>query len=436
MSYYKNRAKFPADWKNCRISDIGPVIGGGTPSTKIKKYYGGKIPWITPKDLSKYNEVYIEKGKRNITEEGLSNSSARLMPEGTVLFTSRAPIGYVAIAKNEISTNQGFKNIICNPNVNNKFIYYWLKHNKENIERFASGSTFKEISGSVLKNIKIILPSYIEQKEIARVLFSLDSKIELNRKMNKSLEAIAQAIFKHWFIDFEFPNEEGKPYESSGGEMVYNEELRKNIPKGWKIERLGNIFNITDYTANGSFANLRENVTYSYTKDYAMLVRQVDFNNGWNGKYVYVDKHSYDFLKKSSLEPGDVMVSNIGNIGIVFRVPDLGMPMTGAPNVLIIKAEYFQKDFVYFLLSSDIGQNAMKSIKTGSAQPKFNKTDFRNLPFIFPTSILIKKFHHITKPFHEKIMKTQIEIKTLEKIRDSLLPKLMSGKIRIPLKVS
>ena len=125
------------------------------------------------------------------------------------------------------------------------------------------------------------------------------------------------------------------------------------------------------------------------------------------------------------------MISNIGNVGIVFRVPDLGMHMTGAPNVLIVKAKDFEKNFVYCFLSSKIGQDLIKSITTGSAQPKFNKTDFRSLWIASPPQSLIKKFNEITSYIYDKIQNNQKNIKKLNQIRDYLLPKLISGEIRV-----
>ena len=152
--------RFPEDWEEHALGELGEVIGGGTPSTSKPEYYNGNIAWITPRDLSNHKEIYVDKGERSITKEGLDNSSAKLMPKETVLFTSRAPIGYVAIAKNQISTNQGFKSIVCGKRLNNKFLYYWLKKNKERIEALASGSTFKEVSGSTLKSTLIVLPEF------------------------------------------------------------------------------------------------------------------------------------------------------------------------------------------------------------------------------------------------------------------------------------
>ncbi|MGT2907804.1 restriction endonuclease subunit S [Streptococcus dentiloxodontae] len=171
-----------------KLSELGEIIGGGTPSTKKEEYYGGNIPWITPKDLANFGDRYIKYGNRNITSLGLENSSARILPTGSVLFSSRAPIGYVAIAANNVTTNQGFKSIIPNSNIDSLFLYYLLKFNKNKIENMGSGTTFKEVSASVVKSIEVSIPLEIcEQRKIAAILGSIDDKIENNKKINHHL---------------------------------------------------------------------------------------------------------------------------------------------------------------------------------------------------------------------------------------------------------
>lgn len=179
------------EWIDCKISDIGTVVGGATPSTKKNENYeSGEISWITPKDLSSFDARYIEKGERNITEIGLKSCSTQLLPINTILFSSRAPIGYIAIAAKELCTNQGFKSIIPNENTDPLFLYYLLKYNKDRIENLGSGTTFKEISGSTMKNIKVRVPKVKEiQSKIASILTSIDDKIELNQKINNNLVA-------------------------------------------------------------------------------------------------------------------------------------------------------------------------------------------------------------------------------------------------------
>lgn len=178
-------------WVECTISDIGTVVGGATPSTKkSENYVDGKIAWITPKDLSTFKGRYIVSGERNITEAGLESCSTKLLPKNTVLFSSRAPIGYIAIAANEVCTNQGFKSVIPNENTDPLFLYYLLKFNKDKIESMGSGTTFKEISAKVMKNIKVFVPkSKSIQREIASILGAIDDKIENNEKINNNLAA-------------------------------------------------------------------------------------------------------------------------------------------------------------------------------------------------------------------------------------------------------
>lgn len=178
-------------WKECTIADLGTVVGGATPSTKDpENYEGGTIPWITPKDLSNYSDRYISRGERCITDKGLNGCSAQLMPRHSVLFTSRAPIGYVAISENEVCTNQGFKSIVPNDNVDYLFLYYLLKYNKDKIENLGSGTTFKEVSGSTMKGIQVKVPESLQaQKAIGCFLDSIDSKIEINRRINDNLAA-------------------------------------------------------------------------------------------------------------------------------------------------------------------------------------------------------------------------------------------------------
>jgi len=146
-------------WKNGTISDLGDVVGGSTPSKKVDAYYTDHgLAWITPKDLSQDHSKFFSHGEVDITELGLSNSSAVMMPAGTVLFSSRAPIGYIAIAANELCTNQGFKSVIPKAEIGTAFVYCFLKANLPTIESMASGSTFKEVSGSIMKSVPAVIP--------------------------------------------------------------------------------------------------------------------------------------------------------------------------------------------------------------------------------------------------------------------------------------
>ena len=173
----------PDSWTFVRLKHIGAVVGGGTPKTNISEYWGGSIPWITPADLRGYENIYISTGSKMITEIGLKSSSAQILPQNTVLYSSRAPIGYTAIAANPISTNQGFKSIVPYDFTMTPYLYYCLKARTDNIIQRATGTTFKEISGSEMAETIIPLPPINEQKQIfdkATQLFSVLTTIEKN----------------------------------------------------------------------------------------------------------------------------------------------------------------------------------------------------------------------------------------------------------------
>lgn len=161
QSYFQELFVDNADpeWTTGTISDLGTVVGGSTPSKAKPEYYTESgIAWITPKDLSNNKSKFVSHGENDITELGLRNSSASIMPEGTVLFSSRAPIGYIAIAAGEVTTNQGFKSVVPKPEIGTPFVYFFLKNTLPVIEGMASGSTFKEVSGSIMKNVPAVIP--------------------------------------------------------------------------------------------------------------------------------------------------------------------------------------------------------------------------------------------------------------------------------------
>ena len=178
----------PKGWKYRKIGECGEIIGGGTPSTEIEEYWGGNIPWLTPADLSTFEYVYIKEGANNITDLGLRKSSAKLMPKNTVLLSSRAPVGYVAIAQNEISTNQGFKSVICNDKVlNYAYLFYFFKLNTIALQNFATGATFPELSGSMLKRIKILLPEIKLQNKFCTMVTPLFEEINILAQKTQNL---------------------------------------------------------------------------------------------------------------------------------------------------------------------------------------------------------------------------------------------------------
>ena len=191
--YFQNLFVKNADpeWTKGTISDLGAVVGGSTPSKSKPEYYTSDgIAWITPKDLSINKAKFISHGENDITELGLKNSSASVMPEGTVLFSSRAPIGYIAIASGEVTTNQGFKSVVPKPEIGTAYVYYFLKHNLPVIEGMASGSTFKEVSGNTMKNVPAVIPDTETLARFNDFCAPIFAQQKILEKENHSLTAL------------------------------------------------------------------------------------------------------------------------------------------------------------------------------------------------------------------------------------------------------
>lgn len=184
-----------AEWKEGTLSDVGSIVAGGTPFKSNQEYYTDNgIAWITPKDLSVDKSVFISHGENDITELGLQKSSATMMPAGTVLFSSRAPIGYIAIAANDICTNQGFKSVVPNDNVGTSYVYYLLKQLLPTIENMASGSTFKEISGSAMKIVPIAIPDDETLKRFSDFCDPIMKQIQKNEQESKRLVELRDSL--------------------------------------------------------------------------------------------------------------------------------------------------------------------------------------------------------------------------------------------------
>jgi type I restriction enzyme, S subunit len=231
--------KISNNWQTFKLSQIGEIISGGTPSTSVPEYWNGDVSWITPADLSGYVEKTIAKGRKSITERGLKNSSARIIPKGSVLFSSRAPIGYVAIASKELATNQGFKSIIPNSKVDSEYLYYFLKHAKQKAEEAASGTTFKEISLKKFAELEITLPKIETQRlivsKIEELFSELDKGVEELKTAQQQLKVYRQTVLK-WAFEGRLTNEDVKDGE---------------LPEGWKISMLG--YHLTNIIAGKSF---------------------------------------------------------------------------------------------------------------------------------------------------------------------------------------
>lgn len=440
MDYKESEVgKIPVHWEIRQLSEIGEIVSGGTPNTKIEEYWNGNIPWITPKDLSGFTDRYIYSGERNITELGLENSSAKLLPRNTVLFSSRAPIGYVALAGDNLATNQGFKSIICDDKkAYPLFIYYLLKSKKNDIENIAGGSTFKEVSGKVMKEFKVQIPPLTEQKAIANILSTLDEKIETNNQINEKLEEMAQALFKHWFVDFEFPDENGKPYKSSGGEMVESE--LGMIPKGWKIVKLGDVIDFQNGYAFKSkdLLDVESDSTFRVFK-----MGNIKKGGGINhsGTKSYIERDKCQNLSNYIIKKGDLLMcmtdmkSNVALLGHT-ALMDRDNEYILNQRVGLIRtkdSKVINFPYLYILTNSEDFINNLRSRANSGVQVNLSTKEIKDSLICLPDQKVHSLLNEITERMFEKSFQVEDENQKLTLIRDNLLPKLMSGEIRVPL---
>lgn len=402
------------EWKEVTLGELGTIVGGATPSTKNPSFYDGNIPWLTPKDLSVNSNMYILRGARNITEVGFKSCSCKMLPKGSVLFSSRAPIGYVAIAANDMCTNQGFKSVIPNEETDSEFLYYLLKYNKNYIASQGSGTTFAEVSGKTMKDIEVVVPKEKEcQHRIASILSSLDRKIELNNKINADLEEMAQAIFKNWFVDFE-PFKDGKFVDSELG----------MIPEGWKVGCLGDMGNIvcgkTPSKANSNY----------YGGDIPFIKIPDMHGNVFveNSEDRLTEEGSLSQIKKL-IPPYSLMVSCIATVGLV----SINTKPSHTNQQINTVIPHNKSALFYLYQHIKNNEEFLKNMgRGGTTTLNVNTKSFSNIRLLIPSEIALDQFHGIVEGLFKKIELNMHESRTLSLLRDTLLPRLMSGELEVP----
>ncbi|EGG40864.1 type I restriction modification DNA specificity family protein [Streptococcus sanguinis SK1087] len=383
-----------SDWKKVKLSELGTIVGGGTPSTKKEEYYGGDIPWITPKDLANFGERYIEHGSRNITLAGLENSSAKILPVGSILFSSRAPIGYIAIASNNVSTNQGFKSIIPNSDVDSLFLYYLLKFNKDKIENMGSGTTFKEVSASIMKSIEVFIPTEIvEQRKISAILGAIDDKIENNKKINHHLAAISKNYLKIFHSNNSIKL--GDLFELKSG---YAFKSKDWVDEGKPVIKIKDIDGITIDITN-----------LNYVKNKSQLAKASNFEV---------------FGKEIVMALTGATTGKIGVIPKNFK---------GYVNQRV-GLFYAKTELSYAVLWSILQQQNIITdlieLSSGSAQANLSPSSVNSYDLNVTLKDLIE-LDKIISPLYELFCFNLSEIQRLSELRDTLLPKLLSGELSV-----
>ena len=404
-----------------KLEDISLVVGGGTPPTTNERNYDGDIVWITPKDLSDQNEKFIERGQRSITLEGFNACSAQMIPPYNILMSSRAPIGLLAINRYECCTNQGFKSLILNKDICDvDYVYYYLKHHIREIESLGSGTTFKEVSKKALQSFEFSLPELEVQLKISKLLSDIDAKITLNRSINHNLEAMAKQLYDYWFVQFDFPDENGMPYKSSGGKMVWDEKLKREIPEGWHC---GNLFEIAVFTNGLACQKFRPKPGEKPLP----VIKIREMHDGISSDPEEVSPNIPESVKVYN---GDVLFSWSASLEVMVWAYGLG-----GLNQHIFKvtsANGFPKSFYYFQLLNyvDVFKKMAEARKTTMGH--ITQDHLQQSTIAIPNDKDIAyKFEKRVSPILTGTVKQQEVISILTKLRDSLLPLLMNCQVSV-----
>ncbi|GAA6821685.1 restriction endonuclease subunit S [Helicobacter pylori] len=393
-----------SEWQTFCLKDLGKIVGGATPPTNNPKNYGNKIAWITPKDLSTLQGRYIKKGSRSISRLGFKSCSCVLLPKHAILFSSRAPIGYVAIAKKRLCTNQGFKSIIPNKKIYFEFLYYLLKYHKDSISNIGGGTTFKEVSGATLGLFKVkIPPTYYEQQKIARTLSILDQKIENNHKINELLHKILELLYEQYFVRFDFLDENNKPYQTSGGKMKFSKELNRLIPSGWSVRFLNHKIVSTYQPKTISKTLLNDSYSYSVYGGGGIIGRFTEYNH----------------------EQSEFIISCRGQCGISY----LTLPkswITGNAMVIRPTKSYTSKTYLYHTIK----KYKLTNYITGSVQPQITRQNLSTMPILIPKRKTLNKWNNISSLLWNLIHNNMQSTQTLTALRDFLLPLLLKQQVK------
>lgn len=400
----------PNNWKTFKLSEILKIIGGGTPKTSIPEYWNGNIPWLSVKDFQG-EKKFVSETEKNITELGLSKSSTKLLPKGAIIISARGTVGELAVLEKDMTFNQSCYGLLPNERTNADFLYYLVKQKIRELQGLSYGSVFDTITTKTFDNLHVQIPNLKEQKAIANILSTIDDKIENNLAINKTLEEMAMALYKHWFVDF-------GPFQD---DEFIDSELGK-IPKGWEVKSIKYFGDtITGKTPSKKFPE-------HFGIDMP-FVTPTDFKN--YGKHILNANRS---ISKSGIEKHKRNVIPINSIIVTCIGSDMGkvaiskIPCLTNQQINSLKCKNYHFMYCFFVHNYML---LKRLAGDGTTMPIINKSSFENIKVLNPGNGNLNSFEKKIIEFDEQILNNTKENQTLTKLRDTLLPKLISGEIRL-----
>ncbi len=420
-----NLSDFNSHWQTKKLEQLGTFKRGKSkhrPRNDEKLFENGIYPLIQTGEV-KESSLFIDKHTQTYNEFGLKQS--KLWDKNTLCITIAANIAETAILKYPMCFPDSIVGFNAYENESSElFMHYVFTYIKKSIQNSASGSIQDNINIDYLTKLKFKIPEKNYQDKIVDILYSLDSKIELNNKINKELEAMAKTLYDYWFVQFEFPDENGKPYKSSGGKMVYNLELKREIPERWEVEKLNRFLDIdTGYSFQSS----------SYLEDgkYKIItIKNVKQGMLNTDKVDYINDIPERIKTTSILNLGDILISLTGDVARVCFVNEENTLLNQRVGHIFSIDDEISDSLIYFLMKSDHIYNKAVDIATGSNQKNLSGIDLLNLKIPFSRKI-INNFSNKVQPIFEKMINIQKQNQELAKLRDWLLPMLMNGQVKV-----
>lgn len=401
-----------------KLSEIADVIAGQSPESL---YYSNTIGTPFLQGNRTFRNLYpiIDTYTTKVT---------KLARKGDVLMSVRAPVGDLNYAPCDLCIGRGLASIKAK-NGNNNFIFYALKHNINTLLRQGNGTTYDSVNKDVINDFELIIPESIQDREnVSLFLTSLDSKIELNNRINAELEAMAKTIYDYWFVQFDFPDKNGKPYKSSGGKMVWNEELKREIPEGWEVMSIEKCCAIIDCLHSKKSDLVFENEqSYLLQLDNILDNGLIDLTN----KY-YVSKAEYKkWTSRIEVEDGDIVITNAGRVAATAQIPKEIKAGIGR-NITAIRPITICPTYLYLSFqSADIKRQIKLNTDSGAFFTSFNVKGIKRLFLLRPAKQIEEKFEEIALPIRRQRELNNNAIKKLTELRDWLLPMLMNGQVKV-----
>jgi type I restriction enzyme S subunit len=414
-----------------KVSAISRRVSSGlTPlRSNLEFWLDGTIPWLKTEQLG---EKYIFSTTEKISEAALRKTSVKVYPPNTLsvaMYGEGKTRGNVSIIKSAMATNQACCNIEIDPELADfEYVYYFLKTQYNELRNLSSGVR-KNLNSEDIKNFIIRLPNDLaDQKKIASILSSLDAKIDCNNRISEKLESLTKLLYDYWFVQFDFPDLNGNPYKSSGGAMVYNELLKRDIPKDWQAIELSEII-----SRSGTGLNPRDNFQLGSGSNYYVTIKNV--NNGKITLDERCDRISDEALeiidRRSQLQAGDILFTSIQPVGITYLIHEKPKNWNINESVFAIRPDLSKStsEYLFFLLSSNQMKVFTKNSSTGSIHKGIRHGVLRTYVSAYGGKSLIDRFSSIVQPTLKQMNVLESENQQLSKFRDWLLPMLMNGQL-------